>query len=155
MTTGLLALYSGFVASPSATSAVSTAKTVDIESQFAQTIDTSNREEVEKYVRDYYSETPILAEVARCESTFRQTGISGNVIRGLINSKDVGAMQINETYHKKSANALGYDLHDLDGNLAYATHLYKQYGLSPWNSSSKCWKATEAYKAYGKEIAKK
>jgi len=94
----------------------------------------------EAYVRDYFKDTPILAEVARCESGFRQFDSNGNVIRGKVNKGDIGIMQINKYYHEDDATKLGIDIYTIDGNLAYAEHLYQKYGLDPWVSSSKCWK---------------
>ena len=98
---------------------------------------------LEAHVREYYKDTPILAEVARCESTFRHILSNGKVVRGEVNPSDVGVMQINEGYHAKHATNLGYNLKTLDGNLAYAKWLYEKQGLRPWASSSKCWKGTE------------
>ena len=100
---------------------------------------------VEAYVREYYKDTPILAEIARCESSFRQFAPDGSVIRGKVNKGDLGVMQINKYYHEDDAAKLGYDLYTIDGNLAYARHLYEKYGTDPWSSSSKCWKASTAY----------
>jgi hypothetical protein len=106
----------------------------------------------EAYVRDYFKDTPLLAEIARCESTFKQFDRNGNVIRGKVNSDDIGVMQINTYYHGESAEKLGYDIYTIDGNLSYAKHLYEKYGDDPWSSSSKCWKK---HKQENKEIAKK
>src|SRR5690606_20716583 len=51
---------------------------------------------VEKFVRDYFAETPILAEIARCESTFRHYDKkTGQVLKGKVDSRDTGVMQIN------------------------------------------------------------
>lgn len=102
--------------------------------------------DVEAHVRDYFSDIPILAEVARCESHFTQFTKSGKVLRGTAVREDVGVMQINETYHLEAAKKLGLDIYTLDGNLAYARHLYesedkggKGLGARPWLASSKCW----------------
>jgi len=89
--------------------------------------------------RDYYTDTPILIEVARCESQFRHYGKSGDIIRGLTNTKDVGVMQINEEYHRDKAKSIGLDIYSLDGNLEYAKYLYEKEGTKPWQSSAKCW----------------
>jgi len=94
---------------------------------------------VEQYVREYFEESPVLAEVARCESRFRHFGKNGDIIRGEVNSRDVGVMQINEHYHKATAAKLGLNIYSLDGNLAYAKYLYDREGTQPWVSSSKCW----------------
>ncbi len=98
-----------------------------------------DRKAVEKYLRKAFAETPILVEVARCESTFTQFGKDGKPLRGMVDKADVGVMQINERYHADSAEKLGIDLHTIDGNIAYAKHLYKEQGLAPWKASQKCW----------------
>ncbi|MEI6420141.1 MAG: hypothetical protein WCO30_00775 [bacterium] len=97
----------------------------------------------EDYVRAYYADTPILAEIARCESTFRHYLPNGEILRGKVNKGDVGVMQINEYYHKDQAEKLGYDLETIEGNLAYAKNLYDRQGSAPWVSSSPCWKKYE------------
>ena len=93
-----------------------------------------------EYVKEYYQDEPILAEIARCESMYRQLNADGEVLRGKVNSYDVGVMQINLQYHEKRATELGYDLHTLEGNLAYAKYLYSKEGTAPWSSSAPCWK---------------
>ncbi|OHA35635.1 MAG: hypothetical protein A2W65_04355 [Candidatus Taylorbacteria bacterium RIFCSPLOWO2_02_50_13] len=98
---------------------------------------------LEQYVREYFRDTPILAEIAQCESRFRHLGKGGVVLRGKMTVEDLGVMQINEFYHEDTAKTLGLDLHTLDGNLAYAKWLYTKEGLTPWLSSSKCWKKSE------------
>jgi hypothetical protein len=95
--------------------------------------------DVETYVREYYKDIPILAEVARCESTFTQFNRSGKVMRGIENPADVGLMQINEYYHAESAKKLGYNIYSVEGNLAYGKYLYEKKGTSPWSASSPCW----------------
>lgn len=94
---------------------------------------------VEAYVRDYFANTPLLAEIAKCESTFRQFDSKGNVIKGKVNSGDIGVMQINKYYHEEDAVKLGFDIYTIDGNLGYAKWLYGKYGSDPWVHSSKCW----------------
>lgn len=99
----------------------------------------ATQEDVEEYAREYFHDTPILAEVARCESTFRHFGKDGYVLRGLVDKRDVGLMQINEGYHLDTANKLGTDIYTIEGNMEYAKVLYQKFGLSPWKASSKCW----------------
>ena len=94
---------------------------------------------LEAYVREYFKDTPIMAEIAKCESRFRHLGKNGKVLRGEITADDLGVMQINEYFHEDTASALGIDLHTLDGNLAYAKWLYNKKGVAPWYSSAKCW----------------
>lgn len=97
--------------------------------------------ETEAKVREYWQDAPIMAKVAYCESTFRQYDGEGKPLRGHVNAADVGVMQINETVHAASAARLGLDLETLDGNLAYARHLYRTQGTAPWVYSSHCWQA--------------
>lgn len=94
---------------------------------------------LEKYVREYFKETPVLAEIARCESTFRQVDKAGQVLRGVVNDSDVGLMQVNEYYHGKKASELGFDLDTVNGNLDYAKYLYDKEGTKPWSASKPCW----------------
>ncbi len=101
---------------------------------------------VEGYVRDYFKATPILAEISKCESTFRQFDSKGRVVRGIENPDDIGLMQINLFYHGETAEKLGYDVFTIDGNLGYAKYLYSKYGDAPWVHSSKCWKKSDTYK---------
>jgi hypothetical protein len=107
---------------------------------------------VEIEVREYFADIPLMAEVAKCESRYRQFENDGSVFRGKINDRDVGALQINEYYHAERAKKLGYDLYTLKGNMQYARLLYKEQGAQPWVSSSPCWKKSEVAKAvYGQD----
>ena len=103
---------------------------------------------VEEYVRNYFSDIPIMVEIARCESRFRQHDKSGEVLRGKVNTLDRGVMQINEYYHNDEADKLGFNLLTIEGNTAYARYLYEKYGVKPWKSSGPCWKKTVAYAHY-------
>ncbi len=94
---------------------------------------------VEDYVREYFSDIPVMIDIARCESTFRHYDKNGNVLRGVVNKSDIGVMQINTYYHGETAEKKGIDLYTLEGNLAYARDLYKRQGVKPWVHSSKCW----------------
>lgn len=96
----------------------------------------------EEKVKDYFKEVPILAEVARCESEYRQFNSDGSVLRGIQNRQDVGVMQINEKYHLSTSQKLGINIYTLEGNMAYATYLYETQGTRPWEYSSKCWGKT-------------
>ncbi len=94
---------------------------------------------VESYVRAYFADEPLLADIAGCESHFRQYNSNGTVLRGEQVYEDVGLMQINETYHKSTADKLGLDLNTMQGNVAYGRYLYDKEGSAPWNSSKGCW----------------
>lgn len=93
----------------------------------------------EAQVKAYFEDAPILAEIAFCESRFRQYDENGNVLRGVVNSQDVGVLQINEKYHLDTAQKLGLNIYTLEGNMAYAKYLYDTQGTRPWNHSSPCW----------------
>jgi len=90
-------------------------------------------------VEDYFKDTPVMIDIARCESRFRQFDANGNVLRGEANPVDIGVMQINEKYHAGTAVELGFNIYALEGNLGYAKYLYETKGTKPWIHSSKCW----------------
>ncbi|MEK7551932.1 MAG: hypothetical protein AAB534_00800 [Patescibacteria group bacterium] len=94
----------------------------------------------EEIVKNYFADAPIMVEIARCESTFRQINSKGEVLRGVVNSRDVGVMQINERFHGDTAEKMNVDIYSIDGNLEYARHLYEKQGTKPWKASEKCWK---------------
>lgn len=94
---------------------------------------------VEEYVRAYFVDIPIMAEISWCESKFRHFGKNGSVLRGEVVHTDIGVMQVNEFYHKKTAEKLGLDIFSIEGNVAYARYLFEKEGTQPWISSSKCW----------------
>jgi hypothetical protein len=141
-TVGLLALVSGFntVGTPANSITAEVSKTDSVlESKTATT---------EEKVMQYFADKPILIDIARCESRFRHTNKNGTVLRGELTPADVGVMQINERYHLEASKKLGYDIHSLEGNMAYAEYLYDKQGARPWLASSHCW-------ANYSEIAKK
>lgn len=93
----------------------------------------------EKYVRDYFSDAPIMIKIAWCESRFRQLDRDGSIHRGVVNPADVGVMQINEYYHLETSQKKNYNIYTLEGNTAYARELYEKQGTQPWSSSKPCW----------------
>jgi len=100
--------------------------------------------DTEAAVRSYFSDIPVMIQIARCESTFRHTLADGSVLRGYVDNADTGVMQINTRYHGKTAIELGLDLTDLYDNMAYARNLYERQGTRPWNASAPCWSPTLA-----------
>jgi hypothetical protein len=83
---------------------------------------------------------PELArKIAFCESTTRQFTKDGQVLRGLHNSDDVGVFQINEAYHLKKSQELGFDIYSTEGNIGYAMWLLKNEGERHWKWSQPCW----------------
>lgn len=95
--------------------------------------------DTEATVREYFSDIPIMIEVARCESTFRHTLKDGSVLKGRVDKRDIGVMQINTYYHGNTAASLGLDLEDIQDNMEYARTLYERQGTQPWKASSPCW----------------
>jgi hypothetical protein len=93
----------------------------------------------EDAVREYFKDIPVLAEVARCESSFRQTLADGSILRGKVDSRDIGVMQINTFYHGAEAAKLGLDLTKFEDNMAFARVLYEREGTKPWRASAPCW----------------
>lgn len=81
----------------------------------------------------------LLVKIATCESTLSHFDQDGKVLRGVVNSKDVGLFQINEYYHLEKSIELGFDIHTPDGNVQYAVWLFKNEGSTPWNWSKNCW----------------
>ncbi len=112
----------------------------------AAVIASTDRTELIKYLKKNFADTPILVEVARCESEFRQFDSNGQVIRGRANKNDVGVMQINEKYHLETSKKMGIDIYTLEGNVAFAKYLYVKYGSDAWSASSPCWGKTVAMK---------
>jgi len=140
-TTGVVFLLSSMYGSTGIPTTVANAAlaVTGTSTEKAKAIVLQDRKSVEKYLREQYADTPILVEIARCESTFSQFDKDGKVIRGIVNNKDVGVMQINEKYHLEAATALGFDIHTIEGNVGYAKHLYKNQGAQPWKASAPCW----------------
>lgn len=95
--------------------------------------------QVEQTVREYFADIPIMAEIARCESTYRHYLPNGEVLRGKVDNDDTGVMQINTRYHQKTADKLGLDLENIYDNMAYARNLYERKGTQPWSASAPCW----------------
>lgn len=93
-----------------------------------------SQQEIEAKVRTYFADTPVMIEIARCESKFRQFTDAGNVFYGGAGGGMVGVFQFFESIHKAPARALGYDLATVEGNLGYAKHLYNEQGTTPWQS---------------------
>jgi hypothetical protein len=114
-------------------------KLADAPKQEIQVKVIQNNNAVESSVRNYFSDIPVMVNVAWCESRFRQFDKEGDVFRGEENNQDVGVMQINEHYHLDTAIDGNYNLYSIDGNMAYARKLYEKFGTAPWNSSKPCW----------------
>lgn len=83
-----------------------------------------------------YAPSPILIDVARCESGWRQFNEDGSVLTS--STHDRGLFQINESWRKTAAK-MGYDIDTEQGNIGFALWLYHKDGLSDWSASRSCW----------------
>jgi len=89
-----------------------------------------------------------IREISKCESGMRQFKQDGELLRGIVNSKDVGLFQVNEFYHLEDSRKMGLDIHTAKGNIDYSMHLYSKYGDSPWIASKPCWSHTDSSSIY-------
>ncbi|MCB9810189.1 hypothetical protein H6781_01155 [Candidatus Nomurabacteria bacterium] len=105
----------------------------------AESRDEAVEKNTEAIVRTYFEDIPIMAEIARCESTFRHELEDGSVLRGRVDPADTGVMQINKRYHEATATAMSLDLDDIHQNMEYARYLYDTQGTQPWSASMPCW----------------
>lgn len=94
---------------------------------------TFNNDGIEARVRELFMDAPVMVDVARCESGFRQFAPSGQPLSGG-RGANIGVFQINEASHASWSKSLGYDIYSTEGNLAYARYLYDRQGTKPWVS---------------------
>lgn len=64
---------------------------------------------------------------------------TGEVLRGEINSQDIGMCQINLFWNGETAKKMGLDLFKESDNITFANWLYTTQGAEPWNWSKGCW----------------
>ncbi len=93
---------------------------------------------VKEYVEIYFADQPVMIDIARCESQFRQFDKKGAILKNPTSSA-VGIFQIMSSLHAKPADKIGMDIYSIEGNLEFARHLFDEEGTTPWLSSSKCW----------------
>lgn len=129
---------------PVTETAYGTVETVTVSAGDATKEGLDSTSDVEKAVREYFKDIPVMVSVARCESHFRQTLPDGSTLRGTVDPRDIGVMQINTGYHAAEAEKYNLDLHKLEDNMAYARILYEKKGTQPWNASAKCWNKSVA-----------
>ena len=127
----VVVLFFGFVGPVAAAETVATTSTTT-----ATSTSTPRQDQVavEKRVRDYFVDVPVMVEIARCESKFRQFTDSGAVLRGGAGGGMIGVFQFYEQVHAKPALLFGFDLATVEGNLSYARQLYERSGTTPWNA---------------------
>lgn len=85
---------------------------------------------IERLVREEFTDAPIMVEVARCESEFKN--VPGRT------SDDFGPLQINYI-HLPELGRLGLDRTKVEDNIKFARILYNEQGLKPWKNSQGCW----------------
>lgn len=100
--------------------------------------------DVESLVRAEFADAPVMIEIARCESKFRQYTDAGNPLYGGYGGGMVGIFQVYADVHRSFAKSLGMDIETAEGNIAYARYLYDSESTRPWNSSMSCWRQAAA-----------
>jgi len=147
LTTSMVFLMTSMYGSGSMTASAANVQPVNTNIDNKATINSStDRKELEEYLKIHFADTPILIDIAKCESTLRQFDKNGQVLRGRVDNADVGLMQINERYHLETAEDMGIDIYTVDGNIEYAKYLYSKFGSKPWNASAPCWNNALAMK---------
>jgi hypothetical protein len=101
----------------------------------AQTLPGANSG-VEARVREYFVDLPVMIDIAKCETNFRQFQNDGQALHDA-SGQYVGLFQIDEQAHFMAAWGLGLNLYTLDGNMAYARYLYGKSGARPWSGCVK------------------
>lgn len=87
--------------------------------------------EVESKVREYFADIPVMIDIAKCETTFRQFNADGSTLFDRSGTY-IGVYQINEQLHYMTAWDMDMNLYTLEGNMAYARYLYGKNGINPW-----------------------
>ncbi len=90
-----------------------------------------------------HAQSNVLSLIAHCESQGRQFDARGGVLRNRQNPRVVGVFQINERSHGASAQKLGLNIYTQEGNWAYARHLLRTQGTTPWAASRHCWRMAQ------------
>jgi hypothetical protein len=96
---------------------------------------------VKEYVEIYFADAPLMIDIARCESRFRQFDKNGDILKNPTSSA-IGIFQIMSSLHKASGAKMDMDINSVEGNLEYARYLYETEGTKPWASSKGCWGET-------------
>jgi len=147
LTTSMVFLMTSMFGSGSMTASAANVQPVNtIIDNKPMIVSSTDKKALEEYLKVHFADTPILVDIAKCESTLRHFDKNGQVLRGRVDNADVGLMQINERYHLETAEKMGIDIYTVDGNIEYAKYLYSKYGSRPWNASAPCWNNALAMK---------
>jgi hypothetical protein len=87
---------------------------------------------VEAQVRASFPDMPDMIPIAQCESGFRQFAADGSPLRGGTGKRYIGIFQIDENLHRQNALNMAIDINTVEGNIAYARHMFFQRGSAPW-----------------------
>jgi hypothetical protein len=101
------------------------------------TLNPYSQADVEARVRQAFADVPVMANIAKCESRFRQYGSNGLPLFDPTYSM-IGVFQ-ESAAHLPEALGMGMDITSLEGNIAYARYLYNTGGTDPWLDSFQCW----------------
>ncbi len=101
---------------------------------------------VEARVREYFADSAVMQNIAKCESGFRQFNSDGTPLDGGSGGM-IGVFQIGKAVHEEYAKSIGLDINTLEGNIGYARYLYAKDGTDPWLSSFDCWKTKTTVEA--------
>ena len=123
---------------PTSTGSTSSPQASSVQAASTLPAPANTNDGLEQKVRAYFADAPIMAEIARCESRFRQFDESGRALDGGAGSM-MGIFQINAPVHGEFARSLSMDIDTVEGNVAYARYLYQKEGTDPWLSSFSCW----------------
>lgn len=91
---------------------------------------------VEAQVREYFKDIPVMSDIAKCETSFRQFKSNGEALFDA-SGMYIGIFQINERTHIMTAWAQGFNLYTVEGNMGYAKYLYSKSGTAPWKGCLK------------------
>jgi hypothetical protein len=95
--------------------------------------------EITRLSAEYKVDEKLVRAIIKCESSMYGSAINHNKIDGVVWSSDFGLMQINDYYHEKTMEKLGFDIRNEFDSLKYGIILLSTQGTSPWKASSKCW----------------
>ncbi len=138
LSVGLLAAAQG-VQAAAVSDATTIQPTIDLPATTStEAFNPQDSSDVEARVRAEFIDIPVMVEIARCESGFRQFDDSGNPLYGGSGGM-AGVFQEAASVHKGVASELGFNIDTLDGNLKYARYLYDNEGTVPWLASASCW----------------
>lgn len=97
-------LASGFVGGNQSVAVDEATSTTAITATTTANLNNNKNYNLGAEVRKFVSDRPLMVEISRCESQFRQYEKDGSVLRGRVNNMDVGIFQINEYYHLERSN---------------------------------------------------